>query len=195
MHLVRLSVSETHFWILEPSRLCFLLFFSATPPPLFFLLNSLLYLPCFFFFFSWDCRSVFPISLLAQTLTSNFLCFLTVGARSSCGKKDGGHVSLNQFLCSPGSYWEVLRSSSPQGFIGLSCYQQLHLAFRIQLCQVEAHRSLNLPLLNQQFQQYVWGQSTKMKQQHSRSGLLKPAVWCASVWLDSQLQVPERLSF
>lgn len=55
--------------------------------------------------------------------------------------------------------------------------------------------SQSLPLLNQQFHQYVWGQSTKIKKQLSRSGLLKLAVWCASVWLISQLRVPERLSF
>lgn len=37
MHLVRLSVSETHFWISEPSRVCwsffFLLFHPPPPPP------------------------------------------------------------------------------------------------------------------------------------------------------------------
>lgn len=32
MHLVRLSVSETHFWISEPSRVCCFFLFSPTPP-------------------------------------------------------------------------------------------------------------------------------------------------------------------
>lgn len=33
MHLVRLSVSETHFWISEPSRVCCFFFSPPRPPP------------------------------------------------------------------------------------------------------------------------------------------------------------------
>lgn len=109
MHLVRLSVSETHFWIIEPSR-----FFFCNPA-------SALFSPTFAssscFIFSWDSRSVFPISLLTQILTSNFLCIIVFWERSWCGANEGGHILLNQLLFSPGSYWEVLRSLSPQGFI------------------------------------------------------------------------------
>lgn len=55
------------------------------------------------------------------------------------------------FFCSPGTHWEALRSSSPRGIIGLPCYQQLHLAFRIRPCQVEAHQSSNLALPSHSF--------------------------------------------
>lgn len=51
MHLVRLSVSETHFWILEPSRVCFSFFFSPLQTRLrsFSPLNSLFFISPIFF--------------------------------------------------------------------------------------------------------------------------------------------------
>ncbi len=130
MHLVRLSVSESqlsHFWIIEPSRVCCFFFFllqtrlrsfssstssSLSSPP-----------PFFFFFFSWDSRPVFPISLLLQTLTSISFCVLMIGARNSW-YPGGLHKSLSQFLsslCTPGSCWEGSKSPSPQGFTRPPC--------------------------------------------------------------------------
>ena len=55
------------------------------------------------FIFSWDSRSVFPISLLTQILTSNFLCVTVAWERSWCGANEAGHILLNQLLFSLGS--------------------------------------------------------------------------------------------
>lgn len=47
-HLVILSVSESqlsHFWIIEPSRVCCCFFPPASPPLLFFLFNFLFFIP------------------------------------------------------------------------------------------------------------------------------------------------------
>lgn len=124
----------------------FFFFSPSTPPPLFSLLKLLFFISLFPFFFSWDSRLVFPISLLAQSFTSNFLCVLMVEARSSCGKKEEGHMPPNRFLCSPVWHWNAWRSSSPQGFTGLSCAvissHIWHSGFK---CQVEAHQSQKFP--------------------------------------------------
>lgn len=101
MHLVRLNVSETHFWVLEPSRVCFFPL-SAAPPPLLSLFNYLFFIFIFFSsFFSWACKLVFPISLLAQTLTSTFLCFLMVWSKELTWEEGRGPCVTQPVLMLP----------------------------------------------------------------------------------------------
>lgn len=100
MHLVRLNVSETHFWVLEPSRVCF--FPSLQPHPRSFPSSTISSLSSFFSsFFSWACKLVFPISLLAQTLTSTFLCFLMVWSKELTWEEGRGPCVTQPVLMLP----------------------------------------------------------------------------------------------
>lgn len=189
MHLVRLRVSKSqlsHFWIIEPSRFWVFLnfFFPCNPTSLFFPLEPpLFYPPVFFLCTFYDGSFIHIFSVCPHDCSKKFM---------TPRRKEGVHTPLNPVFVLP---WNM--PGSPRD--SYTCHARLSvvtLGIRdLTVPSGSTSISPSLPLLNRRFHHYVWGQSTKIKQQLSRSGLLKLAVWCASVWLISQLQVPERLSF
>lgn len=130
MYLVRLGVSEIHFWIIEPSRVCFFCNSTSTffPPQL------------------SPHLSVFPISFLVQTLTFNFLCVLLIPANAFMWEEGRRPYVTQAVIMLPQFMLVSVEAYAASGIhvTAVHSYQQLHLAFRIQLWKVEAHQSHNL---------------------------------------------------
>lgn len=140
------SHSSLIFWIIEPSRVCcFFPFFASTN---FSSSSSSSLSLCFSSFLS----EIFP----NKPLTPNPHLHISLHPhewtkKSMISRRKGGvHMSLDQFLslCFAWIMSGGVKVSNTSGIptTAMHCYQWLHLAFRIQLCQVEAHLYHNLSL-------------------------------------------------